>query len=71
MIDGLSPSDSSTVCVLQTGGGNEMLRDSRIEDEAVRVLLVLRDKEVLVCVCVCVCARAMFCYLARMQYSAN
>ena len=48
-----------------------MLRDSRIEDEAVRVLLVLRDKEVLVCVCVCVRARAMFCYLARMQYSAN
>jgi hypothetical protein len=62
-IDGLSPSDASTVCVLQTGGGDEMLKDSRNEDEAGRMLLVLRDKEVLVCV------RTMFCYLAWMQYS--
>jgi len=46
---GLSPSDSSTGCVLlQTGGGDEREKDSRNEDEAVRILLVQRDKEVLI-----------------------
>jgi hypothetical protein len=46
---GLSPSDSSTGCVLlQTGGGDEREKDSRNEDKAVRILLVQRDKEVLI-----------------------